>query len=105
MARKASDLETALIANFRTIIRAYARATGYSQVRISKDLYGSAHFLSRFLTGKQSVSIWKYGKMYERLVAVWPEGLAWPMCPIIVMRGPANKVKNATLSPRKSAAA
>lgn len=91
-------IEKALISNFRLLVRAYAKATGDSVVKISKDLYGNARFLERFFAGQQSVSVRKFGEMLDALAAKWPAEEPWPMIPVIIMR--PRRGKSAPLSPR-----
>lgn len=95
-------IEKPLVKNLKILVKAYGRATGQSQVAISKKLYKGAHFLNRLFAGEQSVSLHKLDEMLTTLVDEWPEGEPFPICEVIVIRGP--KVKKTTLSPRNQEA-
>src|SRR4051812_8494677 len=99
------QIEKVLISNLKVVVRAYAKATGYSRMRISKDLYKGAYFLDRLFAGEQSVSVRKYSQMVDRMVAAWPEGKPYPLTAIIVMPSPAKWRKTTGLSPRNSTSA
>lgn len=90
-----------ILSSFKTLVRAYAKATGDSDVKISKMLYGNAHFLERLFSNGQTVSIQKMDEMLKLLRDKWPEDTPWPVMPVIMLRGP----KRGKLSPKKSDAA
>lgn len=92
---------TEILSSFKIIVRAYAKATGDSDVKISKMLYGNAHFLERFFTGEQTISLTKLDEMLALLAEKWPEGTPWPVIPIMMIKGP----KRGKLSPKKKTAA
>lgn len=97
-------IETVVRENVKKIVQAFAKATGRSITGISKDFYGNAEFLPLFFGGKHSVSVKKLNDMLygeNGLVTRWPEKTPWPLCRVIVFRGPP-KVK---LSPRNRKAA
>ncbi len=83
-------IEKPLISSFRTIVRAYSRATGYSLSKISKELYGNARFLDRLFAGQQSVSIAKLDEMLIKITATWPPDHPWPIVPVIALRKPGR---------------
>jgi hypothetical protein len=90
-----------ILSSFKTIVRAYAKATGDSDVKISKMLYGNAHFLERFFSGNQTISLDKLDEMLGLLRDKWPPDTPWPVVPVLMIRGP----KRGKLSPKKSKAA
>lgn len=78
--------------NVKAIVKAYAKATGRTLTGISKDFYGNAEFLPLFFKGEHSVSVKKLDEMLygeKGMVTRWPEDAAWPLCKVVVFRGPA----------------
>lgn len=91
--------------NVKAIVLAYAKATGRTITGISKDFYGNAEFLPLFFKGEHSVSIKKLDDMLygeEGLVERWPAGAPWPLCRVVVFRGP-EKAARGRLSPGNAA--
>lgn len=95
------SVEAVLLANLKSIVKAYASATGRTEVAISKEFYGNAGFLGDFLREEKSMSVRKYSEIVEGLRAKWPAGTAWPLLRVVTFRAPAR----GKISPKKSSAA
>lgn len=74
--------------NLKLVVRAYAKATGHTTTRISKDFYGNIGFFDELFAGKRSVSIAKADEIVQSFRDKWPENTKWPVCRVIVMHGP-----------------
>ncbi len=94
-------IEKTVRENIKAIVQAYAKATGRSVTGISKEFYGNAEFLPLFFKGEHSVSVKKLDVMVEDFRARWPADTRWPLCRVVVFKGPA---KGRKLSPEASAA-
>ena len=71
--------------NLLAIAEAYCKATGKSQVQISKEFYGNADFFKKLRTGKHSISVGRLDTMIKRFQAEWPDDAEWPPCRMVSM--------------------
>lgn len=94
-------IDQTIRANLKLIVRAYAKATGHTTTRISKDFYGNIGFFDELFAGERSVSIAKVDEIVQEFRAKWPAKTKWPVCRIIVMRAPEKA--SGKIIPKKAA--
>jgi hypothetical protein len=85
--------------NLSALATAYADATGTTVGEVAKEFYGKSTFFRDFAKGRTTVSARKLDEMFEKFVATWPAGAAWPHLRSVIIPSPATRRK---LSPRVS---
>lgn len=74
--------------NLVTVAKAYARATGSTLGKTSKQFYGNGSFFEDFQKGRVSISVDKYDAILGKFHAAWPKGAEWPITQAVVIPRP-----------------
>lgn len=76
--------------NLIAAAKVYAKATGSTLDQISARFYGNRIFLRDFQRGKKTISVKQFDKMWEQLLANWPEGTDFPFMRSVVFPRPGQ---------------